>query len=830
MLRMPTNSFGRRRFLSSSVQRAALGVIGCAFLFVSGSCKTRSFQGRLQSGVGEAQEYIHWVPGAEGQNKTWADEKAERTRLLTKLVAPTLGDRIKQDFTKGSRFYNALWGFEWQRDTPVGYSGLPLVVFRAILADAKKNGSPFGDIWGDLSWYGLTNHPDDYDESGKLKAKGHRPLPLGMGWTRSPIEPEGKQSNLPIIGKVLDRFNSQVQSYAVQRAFISCGACHTGRVAKADGTIEFMYGAPSTEYDQTAFGEAVAATLNVVKKATAEDEKTKSSRELDALVVRLNAAIDALAKDEPYFPYGQSQVEGLSQGIWKNPLYLVVKDKATAGVKREMKNILQQMPAKLNTRNQIVSHLENSAYLKLGQNSQLAGSAKLAPPFNGESPGQLDAFGFGSAIVKVTKEARAGQQPVDSSAVFKRDRKNWSQLVNLGEKTPKPDEPGVNDRVAEYFKQLDGYDETREGAETIVPRHAAKVDPSSIWGERQELRGQANWDGNQRSAGARALSTSLAIVANPAFVDVRGSEFVASFMAYNPVAGEDYGRSGPKAPRYPSASAIYPFEVNENLLVAGQRIFETKCYTCHHAQNTRVYPVNPDGLNDPLAKKTNTEPVEGYLGTDPTRAIQITTPVRNGLLALWNLTCQGRPWCASKEKDDSDVFRKRGDENQLTGYVASPLDGVWARAPYLHNGSVPNMRALLVPSLRKMTVKCGDQTVAGFWRGNVQYDQKNLGFVSDRPPFDGCNPNWKTDRQKSPFENANPIYPTAARSARIYNYTLEGNSNEGHERMYLGSEGKDETTKWDSWKVGQLLRGQDDVADVADVLAADALIEYMKTL
>ncbi|MDV7389857.1 hypothetical protein RZS08_00830, partial [Arthrospira platensis SPKY1] len=29
------------------------------------------------------------------------------------------------------------------------------------------------------------------------------------------------------------------------------------------------------------------------------------------------------------------------------------------------------------------------------------------------------------------------------------------------------------------------------------------------------------------------------------------------------------------------------------------------------------------------------------------------------------------------------------------GYIAPPLDGVWATAPYLHNGSVPDLESLL---------------------------------------------------------------------------------------------------------------------------------------
>jgi 16S rRNA (cytosine1402-N4)-methyltransferase len=36
-----------------------------------------------------------------------------------------------------------------------------------------------------------------------------------------------------------------------------------------------------------------------------------------------------------------------------------------------------------------------------------------------------------------------------------------------------------------------------------------------------------------------------------------------------------------------------------------------------------------------------------------------------------------------------------------------PLDGIWLRAPYLHNGSVPTLRALLSPSTRPVTFRRG---------------------------------------------------------------------------------------------------------------------------
>jgi hypothetical protein len=56
--------------------------------------------------------------------------------------------------------------------------------------------------------------------------------------------------------------------------------------------------------------------------------------------------------------------------------------------------------------------------------------------------------------------------------------------------------------------------------------------------------------------------------------------------------------------------------------------------------------------------------------------------------------------------------------------MALPLDGIWARAPYLHNGSVPSMYALLT----------GDRPVK-FHRGNVAYDQERMGFVETPSAF-----------------------------------------------------------------------------------------------
>ena len=57
------------------------------------------------------------------------------------------------------------------------------------------------------------------------------------------------------------------------------------------------------------------------------------------------------------------------------------------------------------------------------------------------------------------------------------------------------------------------------------------------------------------------------------------------------------------------------------------------------------------------------------------------------------------------------------------GYLSPPLDGLWLRAPYLHNGSVPTLRDLLNPP---------DERPQTFHRGYDVYDPVKVGFARAR--------------------------------------------------------------------------------------------------
>ena len=57
------------------------------------------------------------------------------------------------------------------------------------------------------------------------------------------------------------------------------------------------------------------------------------------------------------------------------------------------------------------------------------------------------------------------------------------------------------------------------------------------------------------------------------------------------------------------------------------------------------------------------------------------------------------------------------------GYKADMLHGVWAQAPYLHNGSVPTLGQLMCPTTRPVR----------FLRGNLHYDEA-LGMAAPGGP------------------------------------------------------------------------------------------------
>jgi cytochrome c peroxidase len=135
----------------------------------------------------------------------------------------------------------------------------------------------------------------------------------------------------------------------------------------------------------------------------------------------------------------------------------------------------------------------------------------------------------------------------------------------------------------------------------------------------------------------------------------------------------------------------YPFPIDADKAAAGKTLFDAHCARCHASELT--------GRPLPLAE----------VGTD------------RGRLDSWN---KGAAIKANQVVKEMGLERRGLVEEDLQGYVAAFLDGIWLKAPYLHNGSVPTLRDLLEPAARRPQV---------FWRGYDVYDQRRVGFVTDTP-------------------------------------------------------------------------------------------------
>ena len=140
-----------------------------------------------------------------------------------------------------------------------------------------------------------------------------------------------------------------------------------------------------------------------------------------------------------------------------------------------------------------------------------------------------------------------------------------------------------------------------------------------------------------------------------------------------------------RAPRWPGA-------IDAALAEKGRPLFERHCGSCHGSYGPGGD--YPDRLVD-IAE----------VGTDRVRLAALTARERGDLNGSW----------FAHFGDDAAALRGRESPG---GYVAPPLDGIWATAPYFHNGSVPTLWHVLHPAARP----------AVWQRTPTGYDQARVGL------------------------------------------------------------------------------------------------------
>jgi hypothetical protein len=158
-----------------------------------------------------------------------------------------------------------------------------------------------------------------------------------------------------------------------------------------------------------------------------------------------------------------------------------------------------------------------------------------------------------------------------------------------------------------------------------------------------------------------------------------------------------------KAPKWP---ADVLGTIDETKAKAGEKIFNDTCRDCH--QN-HIYALTDVGT-DPQRANSFGQPVAGH-GPFPT-AIK---PILDGLKTRAFADDGISPADQATMDANPVIWRATGE------YLARPLTGVWATAPYLHNGSVPTLWHLLHPAQRP----------AKFIVGNREYDPAKLGYSTD---------------------------------------------------------------------------------------------------
>ncbi len=142
----------------------------------------------------------------------------------------------------------------------------------------------------------------------------------------------------------------------------------------------------------------------------------------------------------------------------------------------------------------------------------------------------------------------------------------------------------------------------------------------------------------------------------------------------------------------------YPLAVDAALAAEGEGLFATHCAGCHESGRE-----NRLGTVIPMAE----------IGTDPARAESWTREAAD----------QANEVVVNELGMERTPMSKPHD-----GYVALQLDGLWLRGPYLHNGAVPTVRALLEPP------ECRPRS---FYRGYDVLDAEHLGFVALRCDAEG---------------------------------------------------------------------------------------------
>ncbi|MEL6833026.1 MAG: hypothetical protein AAFY48_14920 [Bacteroidota bacterium] len=187
----------------------------------------------------------------------------------------------------------------------------------------------------------------------------------------------------------------------------------------------------------------------------------------------------------------------------------------------------------------------------------------------------------------------------------------------------------------------------------------------------------------------------------------------------------------------------YPKAIDQELASQGEAVFTEHCSSCHGTYGEEeTYP--------------NKVVAVDAIGTDPLYAdYAVDSKIVDWYNKSWFATSTPQSWFEPEH-----------------GYIAPPLDGIWATAPYLHNGAVPDLYSVLFSAARPT-----------YWersKDSKDFNWKEIGWLYEEKNSGG--------------------------GRLTYDTTLPGYANTGH---YYG----DKLTEDERWAVLEYLRGYKPLAE-----------------
>ncbi|PMU10908.1 MULTISPECIES: di-heme-cytochrome C peroxidase [unclassified Pseudomonas] len=261
------------------------------------------------------------------------------------------------------------------------------------------------------------------------------------------------------------------------------------------------------------------------------------------------------------------------------------------------------------------------------------------------------------------------------------------------------------------------------------------------------------WNGSAQQPMARNIGEALGVGATLSFFDADGQ----------PLKGDD---------RYPSSVRLRDLHLIEQTLqrlkppawpeallgaidktqaAKGRELFTENCAGCHvprtvqsdgrWVQHLKMLPVEFIGTDPGAANNIADHRFDlSALQWDPAELAQLDVqlqPTPTESLDLSKLSsAKGLAYVTAfvgnrayrdanipaAERPDMDGFGLPIGVRELRAYKARPLAGVWATAPFLHNGSVPSLYQLLSPQ---------DERATTFYKGTFEYDPRHLGYRTE---------------------------------------------------------------------------------------------------